>query len=264
MDQSYTSSDDEDEDATAMAKAMGFSSFGQQGPSKKRKFNRATDAVVEGQALASLDKGGKRGQGSSGNRIPLGKARVFGTATTAVAAPKGNADEILLDEGNDNVDKDSEGIGSLDMSLPAPGGDGDAEEEDYQEPAYMDTSLPPPIEQAQAARERIDTILALNSTPTTLPSKINYTRQPESGQGVAQFMTQLQEMPPPLPTPGITKPATTSQRPHIKGQRNDLWYVDYYDPSFNENPWASLEKAKNLQSRGTWLGGKDEGREMYD
>jgi hypothetical protein len=257
MDPSYTSSGDEGEDAAAMAKAMGFSSFGQQGPSKKRKFNPATDAVIEGQALASLDKGGKRGQGSGGNQIPLGKTRVFGTVTTASSAPGGNTDEILLDdEEDDDDDKDSEGIENLDMSLPALGGDGDDEEGDYQEPSYIDTSLPPPIEQVQAAQERIDTILARNSTPATLPPKPNYARQQGSGRGVAPFMTQFLEMPPPLPAPGIAKPAMTSQRPRIKGQRNVLWYVDYYDPSFNENPWASLEKEKGLQSRGTWLGGK--------
>lgn len=44
-----------------------------------------------------------------------------------------------------------------------------------------------------------------------------------------------------------------SSRPsHRGGPRNENWYLDYYDPSFNENPWAMLEKEKGLKSLGKW------------
>ncbi|KAK4246945.1 hypothetical protein C7999DRAFT_41658 [Corynascus novoguineensis] len=37
------------------------------------------------------------------------------------------------------------------------------------------------------------------------------------------------------------------------GTRNPLWYVDYYDPSSNENPWEGMERFKGLEPVGTWL-----------
>ncbi|KAL2155501.1 hypothetical protein VTH82DRAFT_243 [Thermothelomyces myriococcoides] len=37
------------------------------------------------------------------------------------------------------------------------------------------------------------------------------------------------------------------------GSFNPFWYEDYYDPSFNENPWERLEKLKGLEPVGTWL-----------
>ena len=44
-----------------------------------------------------------------------------------------------------------------------------------------------------------------------------------------------------------------SSRPsHRGGPRNENWYLDYYDPSFNENPWAKLEKEKGLEPLGKW------------
>ena len=109
---------DEDEESAAMAAMMGFSGFGsQKPPPKKRKF--MTDAFVEGQEPSLLvDKGGKRGQGSGGNTMPLGKTRVFGTASSskAVHSVAVNDSEIALDE-----DDEEDG------------------------PQYVDTSLPPPI-----------------------------------------------------------------------------------------------------------------------
>ena len=48
--------------------------------------------------------------------------------------------------------------------------------------------------------------------------------------------------------------STASSRPnHRGGPRNENWYLDYYDPSFNENPWARLEKEKGLEPLGKWL-----------
>src|SRR3978361_795256 len=71
--------EEEDTEAQSMAAMMGFSAFGShKPPAKKRKFNAGTDAYVDGQELAKLDKGGKNGQGSGGNTMPLGKIRVIG------------------------------------------------------------------------------------------------------------------------------------------------------------------------------------------
>jgi hypothetical protein len=101
MDPDYT--DEEDADAQAMAAAMGFSGFGKP-PTKKRRFNPATDGYVDGQELLKLDKGGKKGQGSGGNTVPLGKTRAIGITAVAtsksvvVDEKKGNEDEIDLDE----------------------------------------------------------------------------------------------------------------------------------------------------------------------
>ncbi|RKF74616.1 hypothetical protein GcC1_083011 [Golovinomyces cichoracearum] len=38
-----------------------------------------------------------------------------------------------------------------------------------------------------------------------------------------------------------------------KNNFNELWYQDYYDPSFLYNPWESLEKANGLQSTNNWM-----------
>jgi hypothetical protein len=249
MDPSYESSEGEED---AMAKAMGFSAFGTQGPPKKRKFNPAVDAVVDGQALASLDKGGKKGQGSGGNMIPLGKPRTFG-----VAKPANNEDEINLD-GEESEDEETPAY--IDTSLPPPaeihgGGSGDEDEG----PAYVDTSYLPD-EEAKAAQERIDAILA--GKEAIVPSrKIKGKDKGHTQSGIGQFMEALQHpvqhhLPPKpsvtdLPSTGSI---TSNQWPKERGrQRNELWYLDYYDPSFNANPWAKLEKDRGLESRGVWV-----------
>jgi hypothetical protein len=242
MDPSYESSEDE---AEAMAKAMGFSSFGTQGPTKKRKFNPKTDAMVEGQELASLDRGGKKGQGSGGNKIPLGKPRVLGVA------PKSNQEEIELDE------EDGEPA-YIDTSLPPPSKQDDSEEDEG--PAYIDTSLPPPNEEARAAQQRIDAILA-NSTTPPVPPDLKIKMKPQAsevGLGVGRFMSALQDESKP-PFSSVPAPATSGRsnmdhhQPRQREQKNEFWYIGYYDPSFNENPWAKLEKANGLEPRGTWI-----------
>jgi hypothetical protein len=45
----------------------------------------------------------------------------------------------------------------------------------------------------------------------------------------------------------------SSYRGRGGGPRNERWYEDYYDPSFNYNPWEKIEKAKGLEPRGAWL-----------
>ena len=148
----------EEEEAAAMAAMMGFSGFGsQKPPAKRRKFT--TDAFVEGQDVTVLDRGGKKGQGSGGNMMPLGKTRVFCTtqATQANEASQSvamNNSEIAF---NDD-EEEAEGLQYVDTSLPPPIQEG---------PQYVDTSLPPPIlgtdeppaiseEEAKEVQSRID------------------------------------------------------------------------------------------------------------
>jgi hypothetical protein len=138
-------SEDDDPEAAAMAAAMGFSSFGShKPPAKKRKFNPTTDAFVEGQELESIDRGGRKGKGSGGNDIPLGKARVFGQ----LKSDKGNEDKIDLDL-EDDVEGDGHGDGGVPLRGPqyidaslAPL----AEDNEEDGPQYLDTSLPAPME----------------------------------------------------------------------------------------------------------------------
>ena len=40
---------------------------------------------------------------------------------------------------------------------------------------------------------------------------------------------------------------------------NREWYLDYYDPSFNENPWERLEQSKGLTPLGSWISGRSAG-----
>lgn len=232
MDPSYVSDGEEEEEAATMAAAMGFSSFGaQRQPSKKRKFNPTTDAFVEGQELASLDKGGKKGQGSGGNTIPLGKVRVLGAGAGPANVPT-NYEEIDL-------------------------GKGDEEEG----PNYIDTTLPAPPEGAREMQERIDAILA--SLDADAPTYIEIpgghrpgvTRQPQTHDlpqrpafNDTTFMTGNSRH-----AFSDTASMASSLGPSQRGQRNEFWYVDYYDPSFNENPWARLEEVKGLKTNGTWL-----------
>lgn len=247
MDPSYI---DSDEEAAAMAKAMGFSTFGTQGPTKKRKYNPSTDAVVDGQDLASIDRGGKKGQGSGGNQIPIGKPRVFGLSTN------GNTDETALDS-RDAVVEDTK-AGYVDTSLPPPM---DEEiEEKHNVPAYLNTSLPPPDKETRETQERIDAILANTDLTPTPPGSRALGNPPTQGlgQSVSRYLTALhsESQQPRLglaASSGTGRPTVESNRPAQRGQRNELWYVGYYDPSFNENPWMRLEKEKGLQSKGKWL-----------
>ncbi|KAF7863941.1 hypothetical protein EAF04_006906 [Stromatinia cepivora] len=242
-----------EDDSAAMAAMMGFSGFGDQNAlSKKRKFNAATDAFVEGAELEKIDRGGKKGQGSGGNQIPLGKMRVMGVKTVE----KRNEEEIDLGDEED--------------------GDGTGEDEG---PRYLDTSAPPPIfdgieggeyalgqdgvsedpaivEERRKAQEQIDAILAAAPEPAS-----TNTSQPASG------------LPHGLPgrlvhnnmgfkgsagggrggrSGGSEAGSMASSRPSGRGTFNKTWYEGYYDRSFNENPWAKLEQKMGLEAKGSW------------
>ena len=316
---------DSSDSEAAMAAAMGFSGFGKAPATKKRKYNSKTDAFIDGQELQNIDRGGKKGQGSGGNEVPLGRMRVLGSQTQAPSAQEqdwgrmGNGEEIDLDMDEGSEEDRPMEERCLDTSRPPPveeqmknkarraerrGKPMVNEDEimlDDEDENDESTSAPPAVDTAaQEAQSKIDAILAASadgqpSAPipkiTDSPArKPKQKQKPKPPQGLAAFMTALQTpvLPPPSipPPPGTTPsappippaPGTASTahtyiipqmastpapsstagsvhegRPGRRGQRNELWYVDYYDPSFNENPWKQLEKELGLPSVGTWL-----------
>jgi hypothetical protein len=283
-------SEDDDAEAAAMAAAMGFSSFGShKPPAKKRKFNPTTDAFVEGQELENIDRGGKKGKGSGGNAMPLGKARVFGQSKSG----KGNEDDEDDEDGDGHgdggaplrgpqyidaslaplaEDNEEDGPQYLDTSLPAPV---DMLSQDY-EPLNQETSEPalPAVSEEEAAetQRRIDAILeSIGSAPSP----------PRQAEDSIPSRSTLPPPPKDLPnrpaysdtafmqggsrggfghgsdTASVTSLRSGRGRGGSRGgrggERNERWYEGYYDPSFNENPWKKLEMANRLKPVGTWL-----------
>jgi hypothetical protein len=257
MDPEYVGSDEEDAEAQAMAAAMGFSSFGSHKPAaKKRKFNPTTDAFVEGEELAKIDKGGKKGQGSGGNTVPLGKERVFGVSSSEAAddiasggvSIGGNQDEIALDD----EDEEGEGPRYMDTSKAAP-----IENTGGYIQRHAPGNAPPPQsgvsdQEAQEVQARIDALLSSLGAP----SGAEHAAQglPHDLPARPTFSDTSFTLGGPRPPPSnYASSVTSSSRPSERGQRNPTWYVGYYDPSFNENPWAKLEKDRGLEPVGTWI-----------
>jgi len=284
-------SDPEDDENAALSAFLGFSSFGsQKPPAKKRKFNAATDAFVERQDLDKINRGGKKGKGSGGNQIPLGKQRIIGGGggekkeNTRMGG--GNRDEIDLgDEGEETSPaRQIPRRGLTQMSLPPPvsrldapsrDSEGIEDEGDADGPQYIDTSEPAPLtaattqttaplipdSEALEMQQRIDAILhSIGSAP------------PPPGMDSFPQSTIISGPPPTLPAGLPARPAfsdTASSHGdgrggfnsgrgggrggRERGQHNDRWYDGYYDPSFNENPWAELEKSRGLEAVGTWV-----------
>lgn len=318
---------DSSDSEAAMAAAMGFSGFGKAPATKKRKYNAKTDAFIDGQELQNIDRGGKKGEGSGGNEVPLGRMRVLGAQAQA---PTAQEQEVVQGRNREEIDLNmDEGIEEdrpmeercLDTSRPPPVeeqmknksrraerrgkplvnedeimlDDDDDEDETGTAPPAADTTA------AQEAQSKIDAILAASadSQPAALMPEVTHTsarkqkqkQKPKPLQGLAAFMTAFQTpvLPPPSipPPPGTTSSASPippapgtagtahpystpsmagtlasssttgsshgGSRAGPRGQRNELWYVDYYDPGFNENPWKQLEKELGLPSVGTWL-----------
>jgi hypothetical protein len=279
-------SDSGDEEAATMAAAMGFSSFGQAPAKKKRKFNASTDAFVDGQELESIDRGGKKGKGSGGNTVALGRMRAFGNGSGGAEAPSyeipapptapvgGNSEEIALD---DDEGGDEERPNYVDTSLPAPaeqlrlrGGYGhsvDSSDEsllvkDSEGLAVKDMSFPPPTDPADAllTQAKIDEILASSMLPPPpLPLVHGVSVPTPPGYSDTAFMEGKVRSPSPetemrdgyvLTTRegGVFPREIPKQR-----QRNERWWDGYYDPSFNVNPWEKLERERGLRAVGSWL-----------
>ncbi|KAL5318446.1 hypothetical protein ACEPPN_013506 [Leptodophora sp. 'Broadleaf-Isolate-01'] len=208
---------DSDSESAAMAAAMGFSSFGGRPATKKRKFNPTTDAFVEGQALEKLDRGGKKGTGSGGNMIPLGKARVIGGKKEVEKRVVENGDEIALDEeeeeerdavmrGGEEESSEGEGPQYIDTSRTPPAAEDDG-------PQYIDTSAPAPISQHEnEGQAYIDT-----DTGTSEPAPaVSDAEALEMQRRIDAILHSIGSAPPPpsndidIPPPGKTSYTTAS------------------------------------------------------
>jgi hypothetical protein len=122
----------------------------------------------------------------------------------------------------------------LEDAHPSPDADG---------PQYIDTSLPPPTQwaptyigqpsssvsgaEALEVQSRIDAILATGAT-------------------AAQDVPML-----------CTSPIVSIPR-NQRGPNDKVWYIGYYDPDFNRNPWEYLEMVNGLKPLGHWP--EDSGR----
>ncbi len=195
--------------------------------------------------------------------------------------------ERATDTGADS--SEGEGPQYIDTSRTPP-----AEEQD--EPRYIDTSMPAPMEQepvvvdeiSQAEKDemqrRIDAIFASIETDPPPPSNNTDPTLPTVLSTFPPASTDLTNRPAFLPNSdtafmqgasrgrfrggsdagssrGGRSEAGSSRGGRERGQRNEKWYEEYYDPNFNANPWEALEKAKNLEPMGTWIEyPKDQGR----
>ncbi|PVH80290.1 hypothetical protein DL98DRAFT_515591 [Cadophora sp. DSE1049] len=332
-----TSDYESDSEGAAMAAAMGFSSFGGKPAAKKRKFNPTTDAFVEGQALEKLDRGGKKGTGSGGNMIPLGKTRVIGQKKEKERMVK-NEEEIKLEEdeeemggagirdghlsdaamrggGEDLDSSDGEGPQYIDTSRTPPAAEDNGPEyidtseptpalhPQHGAPLYTETSEPAPVApdpvseaEAQEMQRRIDAILQSIGSAPPLPSNDIDPPAPPGKSSYTLPPNMLSPPPPPskdLPNRGAaafgagsadtafmqgsSRGGFTSDRgargarsdaggswggssrggnatrSSGRGERNEKWYLGYYDLSFNLNPWDSLERERGLEPVGSWL-----------
>ncbi|TVY25527.1 hypothetical protein LHYA1_G005117 [Lachnellula hyalina] len=274
-------SDSSDEEAAAMALAMGFSSFGAPPSKKKRKFNSATDAFVDGQEqltpeqLENLDRGGKKGKGSGGNNVALGRARVFGTGSGSGGVSY-EAQAPLVLQAHSHARNDAE--------INLYGGGADDESGDEERPNYMDTSLPAPVEELRGIGSGGEGSLELQNQATEKATEAADEMQAKIDSILASAQPGISVPPPPALPLGYTDSASTEGRIRSPpaaavesiagssrggggdgmrggrgggsargGRRNERWWEGYYDPSFNVNPWEALEKKMELRSVGSWL-----------
>ncbi|KAI9046760.1 hypothetical protein LZ554_009497 [Drepanopeziza brunnea f. sp. 'monogermtubi'] len=284
---------DSDPEGAAMAAAMGFSSFGAKPAAKKRRFNPSTDAFVEGDALEKLDRGGKKGTGSGGNTIPLGRTRTIGVKSEAQArGAKQNDEEIALDDDEekeeDEEEEDAEAVDtargkpvrvSVERSLR-----GSSESSGGAGPRYMDTSEVAPVVTRGGDREAVH--VGATGAAAGLEDVVSDAEKAEMQRRIDAILAGMDGAPPPPPSNDVERPHVSSvtpgtmppphatlptgsswggrseaassrgggrQRGGRGGQREGRWYEGYYDPAFNTNPWEALEKAKGLKPVGSWL-----------
>ncbi|KAK1242161.1 hypothetical protein MKX07_000147 [Trichoderma sp. CBMAI-0711] len=115
-----------DDDAAAMAQAMGFSSFGAQPRPQKRKYNPHADAVTSSDS-ATAQRAAAKPSATGSNSTPLG---VVASRKPAAA----NADEIDLDEDEDQA-KDDDKSANVDNGDILENSAGVSEEKPTQSPA---------------------------------------------------------------------------------------------------------------------------------
>lgn len=229
--------EDEDFDSSAMAAAMGFSSFG--GPaSKKRKFNPRADAAFVASSSPSSSAPAPAPSGANttalGERPPRAPPEALlpmhASSAGLPARPSRDVSSLARQQNSDEIALDDD--------------DDDAADP---EPQYIDTSRPARrlsfVErEAREVQEQIDAIVTAKVDETMA--------QAQGGAGL-----------PVLPPPGmaVAPGVGYGQRHHHGGQHAErgapghIWWEDYHDPSFNQNPWEWLEKTRGLAPRGTWI-----------
>lgn len=204
----------DDADSEAMARAMGFSSFGAQ-PTKRRKYNhRADEAVVAAPSL------------------PIHQPSPHGANAVPLGTRSQNKDEISLDDEDDDdaaAGGASAGAASTASAPTDAQGEGsavaavDGLDEDP-EPQYMDTSRPS-LPAADDTQSRIDAVVGGGGPGEQRPAAV----APEShGTGHHRGRGGRQ-------------------------QGGQPWWDDYYDPTANMNPWERLEKERNMVPTNVWL-----------
>ncbi|KAK5632561.1 hypothetical protein RRF57_008275 [Xylaria bambusicola] len=221
---------EEADNATAMAAAMGFSSFGAQQPNKRRKFNPNTDAFVA-PGLSAISTANSAFHFHRHNEAG-GHTTTTGSNTVPLGVRKKNVDEIDLDD--DEVVEQLPSTGQMTQSTTA------YDEEDP-EPQYIDTSRPSaPVvfDSTGPLQSKIDAIVRSSKEIYTAPQ---------------------------LPSTVMASGRYSNRADHGGHQRNmnredqsgTKWWEDYYDPTFIMNPWDELEKVRGLEPRGTWISWKD-------
>ncbi|KAH8677835.1 hypothetical protein BX600DRAFT_138462 [Xylariales sp. PMI_506] len=209
-------------DTDAMARAMGFSTFGTQPANKRRKYNPHTDdAVVAAPTLLPIHN-----QGKGANATPLGSRSQ-------------NKNEILLE------DSDEEGGTAVgeerDAGTTLVTAGHDDNDDDDPEPQYIDTSHPlqplDPLEQNNVQSK-------INSIVGSAPSlSHNLGVAPHAATGL---QNQEDDM--------VNRDGHQSGRKGARShQSRQAWWEDYYDPTANMNPWERLEKEKNMAPVDAWL-----------
>lgn len=217
--------EDDDQDAAAMAEAMGFSGFGSQRPAK-RKFNANADAAV---SSAPQEKKGGYVSKTGANNAPLGVRRPLNlpppTSNSAGGmADTKNAEEIDLDD---------------DEGLPVKGGGPGAAEFEVKN-KFIDALQTPGGYQSEDADSMVaqpPTHTAVDNGPPGLPSRPPNSENFQRSKGHHHGRG------------GQGGPHNSA----FDGTAGAPWWEGYYDAKMNENPWEKLERERGLQPRGTWL-----------
>jgi hypothetical protein len=199
-----------------VAAAMGFSAFGRQ-PHKKRKYNGQTDGTISVSQSQAVINPNSTSLPSGSNAILINPSRSL-TGRMLLASNEVNP-----------VD----GVGLCDAG-----------------PQYVDDTPPDsPRPHESGEKEAI-------STSTVMVESRNRKEEGKPDVDVGLLVRGAVALPPKPP-----ESFQQSPRPGrgggigrggggvggTEGRRNELWYVDYWDPSFVENPWKELEGRMGLK-----------------
>ncbi|KAJ9149784.1 hypothetical protein NKR23_g3999 [Pleurostoma richardsiae] len=203
----------EDISAADIAQALGFSSF--DAGSKKRKFNlHRDDAIVDRPTGARASPAG-----SGANSTALGRRPINSNSSTLPLHTGGsadleqkNADEIALEDDEDGNDP---------------------------EPHYIDMSRSP--------RPLHDDEVAALTAQAQIGAKLG-----AEGHAAEQVSIAGDAFTPDRHQTWYGRSGRGRGRSHGRTESVRLWWTEYHDPSFNDNPWSFLEKAKGLEPRGAW------------